>query len=161
MESTEGDKIPVGGEITKRCNRIIALERTEKIRKRMFKGHATSRIVSETAEEWGLSERMVWNYVRKVYMELEEQAKITNTPAKMAHRREQLENLYETALLNKDMRTALNAMNLICKIEGAFQPQEHNFNVIHSMSDDEKRKRLDFLQRSRQDYIEAQYEEVE
>lgn len=158
MPVEKGSEIPIGGAVTKRCNKLIAIERTEVVRKRMFRGDATSRIVSELAQEWGLTERMVWNYVQKVYVELEEQAKVTRTPAKIAHRKEQLEYLYERALTDRDMRTALNAMNLICKIEGAFQPQEHRVTLE---TEEQKRNRLAQLLKNRQDYIDAQYEEVE
>lgn len=149
---------PRGGAVTKRVNGAIAEQRLRDVRKRMLTGTPSTQIAEEYALEWGVTERQVQNYIAKVTHEMAECGKLFRTEAKVAQRRNQLENLYQKAYTDGDLKAATQIMNLLCKIDGAFSPTEHNHTLE---TREQKEQRLKFLYEQRKKYVDAEFEEVD
>ena len=134
----------------------LARERLEVVDGLLRNCLSHSAITAILAKQWDVTRRQVRNYIRKAYDVWDEDARLVagDTSVRAARinlRRAQLEGILETAMSASppNLSAAVQAMDRLCKVEGAYAPIELGINVndpteerIANMTSNDKRKRL-------------------
>jgi DNA-binding transcriptional MerR regulator len=126
-------------------------ERLKLVKTFLAKGMPLPQIRRLLAEEIGISQRQVDNYIKDVFNQWENKES-KQRPGKRAQIRYQLYQLYEKCFEKKDYKTCVTILDRLCKLDALDLPTEDIININHqhtailSMSAAERQERLYQLQ---------------
>ena len=113
-----------------RLNRNEKQMRVLQVADSICKGTPTKQIIFQCMETWGIRERMAEKYVQSAYESLASAQEGEDLCSKKAKALAMREHLYKKALAEGDVKTALQTLDSMAKINGLFVDQakvEHGF----------------------------------
>lgn len=126
-------------------------QRLDAVEMMLRRGYTNSSIEGMLSAEWKCGRIAVKKMIREVYDEWEADAKKYGVD-RVFQRRQQLEGVLEAAMIDKDWRAAVVALDRLCKIDGCYAAVQFEMNITGSlehrlsmMTSDQKRQRFDEL----------------